>query len=112
MGRGILAAVLAACAFCAPAAASPPPPVVLYSQYDDILNAYVTSQLLLPGPNPADDEAADDFTVPEGTSWLITQVTIHGYHSKDLTRNFGQARDVMLPDGRRVIIGAKADEKE
>ena len=41
-----------------------------------------------------------------------TEVTIHGYHAKDLAQNFGQARDVTLPDGRRIIIGAKADDND
>lgn len=82
MGRRLLVAgltiVLAGIAPARSARASGPSPGVLYSQYDDVLNTYVTSQELTPDPNLDNDEAADDFTVPDGTSWLINSVTIRG----------------------------------
>src|SRR5205823_468202 len=78
MRRSILAAAVAAGALSLTGTAAPATPITLYSQYDDVPNTYVTSQHLLPGPNLADDEAADDFVVPDGTSWRVTQVTIRG----------------------------------
>jgi len=43
---------------------------------------------------------------------LGSQVTIRGVHARDMTRNEGAARDIVLADGRSFIIGPKGNEPD
>ena len=43
---------------------------------------------------------------------LGSQVTIRGVHARDMTRNEGAARDILLADGRSFIIGPKGNEPD
>jgi len=67
-----------------PAAGPPPPPapaapsVVLYDQYDSDVNDAVVSTNRTDEPSLT-AQAADDFVVPSGQSWSITQVDVRGY---------------------------------
>ena len=41
-----------------------------------------------------------------------SQVTVRGVHARDMTRNEGAARDIVLADGRSFIIGPKGNEPD
>jgi hypothetical protein len=41
-----------------------------------------------------------------------SQVTIRGVHARDMTRNEGAAREIVLEDGRSYIIGPKGNEPD
>jgi hypothetical protein len=41
-----------------------------------------------------------------------SQVTIRGVHARDVTRNEGAAREIVLADGRSYIIGPKGNEPD
>jgi hypothetical protein len=43
---------------------------------------------------------------------LGSQVTIRGVHARDMTRNEGAAREIVLADGRAFIIGPKGNEPD
>lgn len=43
---------------------------------------------------------------------LGSQVTIRGVHARDMTRNEGAAREIVLADGRSFIIGPKGNEPD
>jgi hypothetical protein len=60
-----------------------PPPGALYDQYDlpGGVAEEIVSQDFLPDSNRYDSEAADDFVVPEGTTWTVTQVDADGWES-------------------------------
>jgi hypothetical protein len=54
------------------------PIVVLYDQYNNIASSASTSQDYEAALNADDDFAADDFVVPPGKSWTVTQVEVDG----------------------------------
>ena len=58
-----------------------PPPETLYDQYDHAGGEAeeIISQDFLPESNRYDSEAADDFVVPEGTTWTVRQVDADGW---------------------------------
>ena len=39
-------------------------------------------------------------------------VTIRGCHARDVTKNEGAAREIILADGRSYIIGPKGNEPD
>jgi len=41
-----------------------------------------------------------------------SEVTIRGVHARDMTRNEGAAREIVLADGRSYIIGPKGNEPD
>ena len=41
-----------------------------------------------------------------------SEVTIRGVHARDMTRNEGAAREIVLADGRSFIIGPKGNEPD
>jgi hypothetical protein len=41
-----------------------------------------------------------------------SEVTIRGSHARDMTRNEGAAREIVLADGRSFIIGPKGNEPD
>jgi 3D (Asp-Asp-Asp) domain-containing protein len=43
---------------------------------------------------------------------LGSTVTIRGSHARDMTRNEGAAREIVLADGRSFIIGPKGNEPD
>ena len=43
---------------------------------------------------------------------LGSEVTIGGVHARDMTRNEGAAREIVLADGRSFIIGPKGNEPD
>ena len=43
---------------------------------------------------------------------LGSEVTIRGVHARDMTRNEGAAREIVLADGRSFIIGPKGNEPD
>jgi hypothetical protein len=43
---------------------------------------------------------------------LGSTVTIRGVHARDLTKNEGAAREIVLTDGRSFIIGPKGNEPD
>jgi 3D (Asp-Asp-Asp) domain-containing protein len=43
---------------------------------------------------------------------LGSEVTIRGVHARDLAKNEGAAREIMLADGRSYIIGPKGNEPD
>ena len=40
------------------------------------------------------------------------EVTIHGFRARDSSRNFGTVREVVLADGRSLIIGPGGKDPE
>jgi hypothetical protein len=60
-----------------------PPPGTLHDQYDRSggVAEEIVSQDFLPDSNRYDSEAADDFVVPAGTTWTVTQVDADGWES-------------------------------
>ena len=60
-----------------------PPPGTLYDQYDRPGGEAeeIISQDFVPDSNRYDSEAADDFVVPDGTTWTVTQVDADGWES-------------------------------
>ena len=55
-----------------------PPPPILDDQFDNFGNFAVTTQDFEDAWNELDDEAADDFIVPGGEQWTISQIDIFG----------------------------------
>lgn len=43
---------------------------------------------------------------------LGSEVTIRGVHARDMSRNEGAAREIVLADGRAFIIGPKGNEPD
>ena len=41
-----------------------------------------------------------------------SKVTIRGCHARDMTKNEGAAREIILADGRSFIIGPKGNEPD
>jgi hypothetical protein len=58
----------------------PPPTVVLYDQYNSAGVNWIPSQDFESGLNTYDSLAADDFVVPAGAQWTITQVEVDGQY--------------------------------
>ena len=56
------------------------PDVVLYDQYDNPGTNSTNSQDFEPANDPFDDLAADDFVVPGGQTWTITEVDVAGVY--------------------------------
>lgn len=78
-----LAALLACAAAAAPAApdASPvrePEEQVLYSQLDSLTGESIVSQNFEPQFDAYDNQAADDFVVPQGERWTLRKVEVAG----------------------------------
>jgi len=61
-----------------PASKPASPNSILYDQYNSPSGAAVGSQQF---GNASDDQAADDFAVPAGPGWRITQVDVNGSYS-------------------------------
>jgi hypothetical protein len=51
---------------------------VLYNQNSETNYAYVNSQNYISGDPADDDQAVDDFIVPSGTTWKVTEVDVTG----------------------------------
>ena len=63
--------------------ASPPPPPpapILYDQFDSFSTSAVITQDFEDARNVLDSEAADDFVVPAGQQWNISEVDIYGIY--------------------------------
>ncbi len=61
--------------------------VILYDQYNNYGNDAITSTNYSSTPS-YNSEAADDFVVPAGQTWTITQVDFHGYLGEPCTGTF------------------------
>jgi hypothetical protein len=57
------------------------PDTVLYSQYNQLNETVISSQDFEPAYDSYDDQAADDFIVPAGQTWLVNGVDVAGAYS-------------------------------
>jgi hypothetical protein len=58
-----------------------PPTVVLYDQYNNAGVDWISSQDFESAMNTYDDMAADDFVVPAGAQWTITEIEVDGQYN-------------------------------
>lgn len=66
------------------------PADVLYDQYDNLSQSAVSSQNFETQSDPYDDQAADDFDIGAGETWLIDRVDVAGAY----TPGYGPANSV------------------
>ncbi|HET6261162.1 MAG TPA: choice-of-anchor R domain-containing protein, partial [Chloroflexia bacterium] len=59
------------------------PTAVLYDQYNGLNETVISSQDFEAAYNNYDDQAADDFIVPAGETWLVDGVDVSGAYSFD-----------------------------
>jgi hypothetical protein len=70
------------------------PTDLLYDQFDNFDNNGVNSQQYAPPMEPASNQAADDFPVPDGAIWSVNQVDVQGIIDPVIAR----------PDGFNVFF--------
>ncbi|HEX9990820.1 MAG TPA: S-layer homology domain-containing protein [Chloroflexia bacterium] len=59
------------------------PDAVLYNQYNQLSQTVISSQDFEAAYNSYDDQAADDFVVPDGETWLVNGVDVSGAYSSN-----------------------------
>jgi hypothetical protein len=81
---------------------------VLYTQNSDSSFAYVNSQNYTSGVTADNDQAADDFIVPSGETWKVTEVDVTGCCSgaASITENVYFYKDKNGAPGRLVRHGS------
>ena len=81
---------------------------VLYNQNSDTNFAYVNSQNYISGSAADDDQAADDFIVPSGSTWKVTEVDVTGCCSgtATITENVYFYKDKNGAPGKLVRHGS------
>lgn len=105
-------ALTGASAMAAPALASPfhhsPAKQVLYNQNSNPSFAYVNSQNDTGGDTQYNDQAADDFVVPAGQTWKVTEVDVTGCcaYTTSITENVFFYKDKNGVPGRLVRNGS------
>jgi hypothetical protein len=102
---------LVACATVnATAAVAPQAPakVVLYNQNNDASFAYMNSQNYTSGVTANNDQAADDFIVPSGKTWKVTEVDVNGCcaYTTSITENVYFYKDKGGAPGKLVKHGS------
>jgi hypothetical protein len=81
---------------------------VLYNQNSDSSFAYVNSQNYTSGVTAYDDQAADDFIVPSGKTWKVTEVDVTGCcaYTTSITENVYFYKDNNGAPGKPVRHGS------
>lgn len=90
------------------AMAASPHKQVLYSQNSNPSFAYVNSQNDTGGQTAYDDQGVDDFIVPSGTTWKITEVDVTGCcaYTSSITENVYFYKDKNGVPGKLVRHGS------
>jgi hypothetical protein len=81
---------------------------VLYNQNDNPSYAYVNSQNDTGGDTAVNDQGADDFIVPSGKTWKVTEVDVTGCcaYTNSITENVYFYKDKNGVPGRLVRNGS------
>ncbi|HEX4080860.1 MAG TPA: hypothetical protein VHX61_18515 [Rhizomicrobium sp.] len=80
---------------------------VLYNQNSDPSYAFVNSQNYTSGVTADNDQAVDDFVVPTGTTWKVTEVDVTGCcaYTTSITENVTFYKDKKGAPGKLVKHG-------